>query len=346
MTLGAKDICVINASNPINTSIEWDEYVDYREGVSEIFKSPRPTKMFRSWHSLACCLETEFFVYNKPKWEGVYKYKAVILLVNRDLQAVEPLIKKLKLMKKKVAVGFHENGSDLLLQSMDPNWLVQFKKLIDLAGAQWNVVMQWQDMFRGLHNKSIISSGMAIPFDVWSHGITKPVEERKGILIGTRTLNMRIPRNTWYSLILCNRVAQEVDTHITYLNEDHFDMQDYCNKLGLDRIKVVKGPLPSYFDWLELISAHKFVYHYDTAHTLGQVLSDCLLVDVPCYGGNSDNNQYIYTETMSAQKDECWNLVNMYPYTQPATLESMEFFKVEFCFDGVQKHIVKKFNEI
>lgn len=347
MTIVAKDICVINASNPIHTQIEWDEYVDYQDGVLKLFENKMPAKMFRSWHSLSACLETEFFVLNKPKWEGVYKYKGVILLVNRDLHAVIPLIKKLKMMGKKIAVGFHENLADFHLQSMNVDWLIQFKELIEMSNAQWNVILQAEDHFKAFHNKPIISSGMAIPFTEWKHEIFTPINERKGIVIGTRTLNQRLPRNTWISLFCAHNIAKKNGTFVSYLNEDPIDMQNVLDKLGLTTIKVFKGPLPSYEDWLKFISTHKVLFHADEVHTLGQVITDAVLVDVPFYGGNTDNNLISNTNTTTLidqhkQLQDIYNNSTNKQYLE----EIFTPLKKQFSFDSVKNHIVEKMSEI
>src|SRR5690348_5486699 len=107
-------ICVINCSNPLNVSIEHDVYTDFRNGRASCFDGDKCIKQCRSWHFWPYCLESEFFVYGKEGWQGVFNYDAIIILVNRDMQAVLPLVKKLKLMKKKVAISFHEGVGDLI----------------------------------------------------------------------------------------------------------------------------------------------------------------------------------------------------------------------------------------
>ncbi len=342
-----KDICLINCSNPINTQIEWDEYTDFRDGVSKLFESAKPTKMFRSWHSLPACLETEFFVFNKPKWEGVYKYKAVILLVNRDLSAVIPLIKKLKMMGKKVAVGHHENWQDMLKQSMDVNWLIQFKQLIDMCDAQWNVILQAEQHFRAIHDKPIISSAMAIPFDEWHHDISVPLEAREGVVVGTRTLNQHLPRNTWSALFMAHNIAKQNNTFVSYLNEDPVDMQTACQRLGLSTIRVSKGPLPSYEDWLSFISKHRVLYHADEVHTLGQVITDAVLVNVPFYGGNTDNN--LMTNSHCSRLDREYEMLDevyQNSLNQEYIDERATKLKTDWSFGSTRKHIVEGFDKI
>lgn len=287
----AKDICVMNISNPVNVSIEVDEYVDYRDGYESCFEGSNIVKRCNSWHSLSAVLGTEFFVYGKPGWEGVYRYKGVILLVNRDLKHVEPLLKKLKLMGKKVAVGFHENLADFLLypQQHGLDWLPQLQNLVNQSDAYLNVMIYSSLLFKGLFSKPVWNIPHATPYTEWNHGFTVPVYKREGIIVVTRTFNQRLPRNTLAALVVASRLAEVYNTFVTFVAEDGFDMDVYLKSLGLNNINVIKGPL-SYTDWLKTIARHKVAFHYDMVGTLGQCVSDAALVDVVCVGGNSDYN--------------------------------------------------------
>lgn len=284
-------LCLINASNPVNTQIEWDEYVDYREGYEACFDGKKILKKCRSWHSIPALFNGEFFVYNKPNWQGVFKYDVVIVLVNRDLEYVKPLISKLKTQKKKVFVGFHENGADFMIQSMDLRWLLELQSLVSSSDGYINVIPQFHDMMSQIFKgKKVVDLYHPAPFGIWdtSH-LTTDQRDREGVMIATRTLNQRIPRNTINSLFLAQKLADHFDTFFTYVNEDPDYFINDLKRLGLDRMRVVQGA-QSYEDWLKLLGSHKFVFHMDTSFTLGQVVSDAALVNNMVFGGNADNN--------------------------------------------------------
>src|SRR5690242_13839568 len=107
-------ICVINCSK--DPKDELDRYVDLRERTSCFDDQGRIIKKCQSFHSMAYCLSTEFFVYGFPGWEGVFKYDGIIVLVERNIKNVIPLLVKLKVMRKKVCLMFHEGIQSFLWQ--------------------------------------------------------------------------------------------------------------------------------------------------------------------------------------------------------------------------------------
>jgi hypothetical protein len=286
-------ICVLNASNPGPTMVlETDSYVDYRMGRASCFEGSERVKQCSSWHSWAYALESEFFVIGKPGWERVYEYDAVIILVNRDMELLKPLVRKLGLMKKKTAISFHEGVQDLTAGSgvNGENVALRWIQLVDLVKESTfyiNIFGQMVPFFEGLFGKDKVKfCSHAIPSD-WNHGFSKPLRERKyDFLIGTRTFNQRLSRNTLASLATMNRYAKE-GCSVHYLSEDG-DVSSLFGKLGFSDIVVHKGPL-SWTDWLKMVSDFRFLVHHDTSSNLGQIVYDASLVDVLTLGSTTWN---------------------------------------------------------
>lgn len=344
------NICLINASNPINTQIEWDSYVDYRDGLEKCFNGDKIVKMCRSWHSIPAALETEFFVYNKPGWQGVFKYDGVIVLVNRDLQAVFPLIKQLKAAKKKVLVGFHESADDFFQQAsphhnQDHNWMRNFLNLTNEVDGVYNIMISYDNWFEWLLKKPILSCGHAAPFTEWNHGFTVPYEEREGIMVGTRTFNQRLRRNTLQALGIALKVAEKENTFVTWVCEESWCSKADLNRmfgLPIENLNFVKGPL-SYEDWLKTIAKHKVLFHYDYSCTLGQLVLDAALVDVMCVGGNSDNNFILGTASSycsSISEYELWHC----EYND--ITENLKHFKKMHTYESIKNKIETFFQEL
>lgn len=275
-------ICVLNASNPSTTlSLEVDTYVSYREGRRSCFDGQKVLKPCRSWNAWTYALETEFFVYGKDKWQGCYQYDGIILLVNRDIHSLIPLVKKLKLMKKKVAVSFHESVSDLITSSGLPNedlaqrW-VGLYDLVQECDFYLNIFGQMQSFFEGWFGvKKVKFANHCAPLD-WNHGFSKPISERKhDILIGTRTFQQRLPRNTLVALGTLNGMK---DRDVHFVSEDG-DVEPLFKRIGLTNIKVHKGPM-SWENWLKFMSNFKIVAHMDGSLNLGQICMDAAMVDV------------------------------------------------------------------
>jgi len=292
-------LTVLNTCNPVHIERESDVYVDYRPESGSWFTEDKMLKKCVSWHSIAACFETEFFVYKKDGWQNVYKYNNILLMVKDDIQELFPLVKKLKSMKKIVGIAFHENGNFFSMKSLDFAWLKQLKELVDQCDYFWNLNIPIEDMFTELFNVPVFSCWHGFPYEEWNHNFTVPKEKREGILIGTRTLNQNLKRNTLYSIFGANKVAKQNNTFSTFFCEDQLDIaqfEKYLYTLGLENIRVVKGPV-SYEDWLKLIAKHKVLYHNDASDTLGQVVGDAALVDVISIGSLTVNSDAMFTSS-------------------------------------------------
>lgn len=295
-------ICVLNASNPRSTlHLEADEYVDFRQGRALCFDGENNVKQCRSWHSWAYALESEFFVYNKDKWQGCYQYDGVVVLVNRDISDVMPLIKKLKLMKKKVAVSFHEGVQDLLGGSglnerpadLTNRW-IHLADLVKEADFYVNLFGQMQPFFEGWFGPDKVRyCSHGAPVD-WNHGFAIEWDKRPyDILVGTRTLNQRLSRNTLVTLGTLNGLAKQQHLRVNYLSEDG-DVSSLLKRIGIDAIEVKQGPL-GWTDWLKFLAQHRVICHFDQSMNLGQICYDAAMVDVMPIGSTTWNNIEIGT---------------------------------------------------
>lgn len=314
-------LALINASNPINLKIEIDEYVDYRNGIESCFEGSKIIKKCNSWHSLPAAMSGEFFVYNKPGWQGVFKYDKVIVLVNRDLEYVFPLVKQLKLDKKrKVLVGFHESADCFFKQvsayhNSESIWLRKFVDLVRESNGLCNVMISYHRWFEFLIKKPVFSIFHAAPYKEWNHGFTVHPSDREGIMVGTRTFNQYFRRNTLQALGISLQAAEELNTNVTWLCEDgwipniNYLKDVLC--LPIERLNFIKGPM-SYEDWIKLIAQHKVLFHYDYSSTLGQLALDAALVDVPLIGGNAENSQMISSDVPYIPMDNYNKLIECY----------------------------------
>ena len=277
-------ICVVNASNPRNPQGN-DSYTDFRN------YSTWEDAKWRSWHSLACSQRSEFFAYNGDNFHRVYEYDGIILLVNDSPDLLIPFIRKLKLMKKKVLVGYHEGFGDfnLKVSNINSDFLKCLKKTVAESDGYWNVIPSANNIYESLLKKKSYSCVHGIPYKEWEHNLKVPFREREGILIATRTFDQRIRRNTLISLVEANNFAKEVGTRVTFVSEHPIHKLWTWKDFELEAVDVIQGPFP-YIEWLKLIAKHRLVVHYDMSYTLGQIVCDAALVDVPCVGGNSENN--------------------------------------------------------
>lgn len=292
-------ICILNSSNPKTIHLESDEYVDLRNRKS-CFQNGKVIKQCRSWHSWAYALQSEFFVYGKPKWPGIFQYDGVIILVNRDIDAVIPLVQKLKSIGKKVAVSFHEGVQDLITSSGIPREDV-FKRWTDLraivreADFYINIFGQLDEFFMGwLGRGKVRFCNLSGPFD-WDHEFTIPKDKRPyDVLIGTRSFNQRLSRNTFVTLGTLNGWAKSRNKNVHFLTEDGVD-QNFLSSLGLDNIILHKGPL-EWNDWLKFLAQFRAICHFDQSMNLGQICYDAAMVDVIPIGSTTWSNMKIGTD--------------------------------------------------
>ena len=277
-------ICVVNASNPRGLNGN-DSYTDFRN-----YDTWEDAK-WRSWHSLACSQKSEFFAYNGDNFHRVYEYDGIILLVNDSPELLIPFIRKLKLMKKKVLVGYHEGFGDFNLKASNigGNFIKNLKRAVVESDGYWNVIPSANNVYESLLGVKSYPCVHGIPYRQWNHNLTIPVENRKGILVATRTFDQRLQRNTLVTLAEANRFAEERNVRVTFVSEIPLEYIYTWKDFNFKNVDVIQGPFP-YIEWLKLIAKHRLVVHYDMSHTLGQIVCDAALVDVPCVGGNSENN--------------------------------------------------------
>lgn len=285
------NICILNASNPKDINLESDEYVDLRSR-KDCFEGNKVVKQCRSWHSWAYALGSEYFVYNKQGWPGVFKYDGVVVLVNRDIHLALPLITKLKAAGKKVAVSFHEGVQDLLI-TPGQKW-IDLRLAVELADFYVNIFGQYQAFFEGWFGKDKVKFvNHTAPFD-WDHGLSIPWRERTGdVLCGTRTFNQRLSRNTFITLATLSGWAKEnPGRKIDYITEDGTvdHISGIIQAFGLNNITVHQGPL-EYNKWLNFLANYKYVCHMDTSSNLSQIVFDCVMLDVLCIGSTGWLNQ-------------------------------------------------------
>jgi len=326
-------VCVVNASNPEGPGN--DSYVNFQN-----YNTWEDGK-WRSWHSLACAEKSEFFPYNGENFNNVYKYNGIILLVNDNPHLLIPFIKKLKLMKKKVFVAYHEGGDDLLLKLSSPYYFKRLKETIKEADGYWTVIPEFNDFLTTAFDVKVVSCVHAIPYDEWNHGYTVPKQNREGILIATRTFNQRIRRNTIVSLITANEIAKNLKTKFTFVCEDDVDSNTLVDSYGLENVDILK-PM-NYNDWLKLIARHRLVVQFDNSYTLGQIVCDSALVDVPCMGGNTSNGSIINSGLDITLFTERFDNILKTIYKYP---KSSDYLKSLTSFQAISKNIQENFKSL
>src|SRR5688572_27699582 len=123
-------ICAIDASQPLGKNdyyFNFKDYNTYWDGK------------WRNWHSIPAVFGNEFFGYNGQEFGGCYKYDGFVVSVNSDPHLLIPFIKKLKLMKKKVLISYHESFQDFTVHCEDLQWMLNIRRLVQEADGFFSI---------------------------------------------------------------------------------------------------------------------------------------------------------------------------------------------------------------
>lgn len=283
-------ICIVDASNPkIPSGNEkyrnFENYSSYEDGN------------WRSYKSYAAALGTEFFAYNGEKFENVYKYDGILLLTDTHFSDLVPFVRKLRMMNKKVLIAYHESmhiADNLPAHGL--NNFFQLKELISIANGYWNLNTPNGDyFFEVAFDTNVFGVPTGAPYRLWNlDDLRLPASQREGIVVLTRTIDQsRLKRNSLVAIGTALKVAEEVDTFVSYTNEDPPFVGEFLKELYKNKPLRIFDRQEKYIDWLKFISKHKIAFQLDNSYSHGQTITDCALVNVPCLGGLLDNSKLL-----------------------------------------------------
>lgn len=326
-------ICVIDASNPNGPN---DYYYNFKN-----YDTHHDGK-WRSYHSYAACLGTEFFPYEMVN--KAYKYDGFIVLVDKNFDLLNGLVSKLKMTGKKVFVGYHESAhlTDNIRNFFD---LKDLKRLVSMSDGYWNLNEGTHKFFEGLFDCRVVGVPTAVPFDKWDISSMKLSRtDREGIIIGTRTVDQsRLKRNTVMAVSVAIKAAKEHDTFVTYMSEDDPKVDCFLKEMFGQRLRIIRRKKDSrYIDWLWLISRHKTLFQMDSSRSHGQVVSDAVLVDVPPIAGACDNSKLLGLHEESI--DSAYHLLDL--CLKNEIVYDLGLLKKAISFDRTRDRILEIFEGV
>jgi hypothetical protein len=106
----------------------------------------------------------------------------------------------------------------------------------------------------------------------------RPLEERRGIFIGTREFDTP-SRNHLAAILAIKQIAEALLEPVTVFNGDGWRGRRLLDRLGFadGLLRVIEKRLP-YPRYLRLLAKHKIVWQLDASAVPGQVAGDALLV--------------------------------------------------------------------
>jgi hypothetical protein len=230
-----------------------------------------------NYHAYAACTGGGFYCKTSTIPED---QKQVLVLLRHDLKAALTAVRDLKAMGKTVAISWKESGlHQIALQLADPKNFLLFKQICGLADGALSSTPDLLPIYTG--SGAQIAEFLPTPYPVddprWDFSI--PIEERSGVLIGTREFD--VPSRNHLAAILS---AVQLNQPITVLNQDGRAGRKRVEAIG--GVRILEGRL-AYSEYLRMMARHRLVFQLDRSAVPGQVAGDALLCRVPCVGGDS-----------------------------------------------------------
>lgn len=211
----------------------------------------------------------------------------VLVLIRRDLKAARQALIELRRAGKTVLVSFKETGAAQIASLMDSSSRLKLVREIcrraDGALAATPDAVQWLHAL-GARSVEMIPTPYPLEDERWNFSV--PLEERSGILLGTREWDVP-SRNHLAALLMLRPLAEAMYEPVTVFNVDGWSGRRRLAGLeypeGLLRVVEGRRPYPAY---LRIMAKHKLVFQLDASAVPGQVAGDALLCRVPCIGGD------------------------------------------------------------
>ena len=240
-----------------------------------------------NYHAYAACVGG-FFENNCD--QAINNRHPVILLIRRRLNVVFKAVQQLKKAGIRVAVSFKETGfQQIAHQFQRPDKISLLKQIISLADGCISSTEALVPFYRALSlNPDNIVAFIPTPYPIddsrWDFSI--PIDQRRGIFLGTRDLELG-SRNHFHAIVLLKYISEKTNEPVTIINSNGRKGEKIIRSSGFkpDLIHVHKR-LP-YVEYLKLMAAHKLVFQLDHSFVPGQVAGDALLCGIVCIGGNS-----------------------------------------------------------
>jgi hypothetical protein len=247
-----------------------------------------------NYHAFAACTGGVF----AHDYDAIPKdVRAVILLLTRDLSRAAKALTRLKREKKVVAIAWKEAGGHQVAEQLARGRNIElFRQCCEMSDGAIATTPDMLPLFlwTGSHRAEFIPTPYPIEDPRWD--FTRPEEEKRGVLIGTREF-FTPTRNHFVALQLIRRLAEGLGEPVTVFNLDGRSGRKMLRQLDYSEgaLRVVEEKLP-YPKYLRAVAKHRFVFQLDASTVPGQVAGDALLARVPCLGGHGTTERLVFPE--------------------------------------------------
>jgi hypothetical protein len=198
-----------------------------------------------------------------------------------------------------VAVSLKETGlHQIAAQLQNSTRLARFVRIVQKADACLAPTPEAADLYRALRgNERAAFIPTPYPVDDPRWDFSRPIEQRSGILVGTREWDVP-SRNHLAALIVARRLSENTGEHVTVFDYEGRKGARLLSEIGFGTGKLrVLNKMLAYPDYLREMARHKIVLQLDTSFVPGQIAGDALLCRIPCAGGNGAIDRLAFPET-------------------------------------------------
>ena len=278
-----------------------DPYLDFRHGPGSFSPDIHAPINF---HAYAACTKGSFFDSTEQVIAEREEFDAVLVLIRRRCWITLAAVEKLKKAGIKTIVAWKEcSHNQITRQLQNPFALSAYGKILEAADGIVSPTLAWPPRCGNVEQNAFwrklkfIPTPYPIDFPSWD--FSKPLNERSGVMIGTREFKTEA-RNHIHAIARIASLAHEFNIpRVTVVNSERkFGMRilrEMQNSFppGVLQIRETRLPYPEY---MSLLSSHRFVYQMDRSTVPGQVAGDCLLARTICAGGSSTIEKLAFTD--------------------------------------------------
>jgi len=278
---------------------------------------------------------------------------SVLLMLGRDLKACRVALAELRSAGKTVAVSLKDAGAFEVAELLGrPDRLKLFQEICARADFAIATAPDLVSFFlaAGARHAEFILPPLPVADERWDFSM--PIEERRGIFIGTRSFAAP-SRNHLAALMCIRQLAESMQEPVTVFNGD-----GWRGRRMLDRLRFTEGLLRvveeklSYPRYLRLMARHRLVFQLDASAGAGRVAGDALLCRIPCVGGNGAAERWIFPELCGHGRtnEQLFDLAARlleHPYDTLAVVEkAMEMAGERLAFEPTAKRLSSLFERM
>lgn len=230
---------------------------------------------------------------------------AIVVLLRQRSRAALKAIRALKAAGRRVFVSWKETGIHQIEQQLGWWWqradVTRALRLADGAVASTEASVTYYRRFAPAgFPVHCIPTPYPVDLPDWDFSI--PLQQRRGILIGTREFDVPSRRHA-EALRLAAELAGKTRTPLTVMNPDGARGRAQIERLlPTAELRLVEQRL-AYPDYLRMMATHRIVLQRDASAVPGQVAGDALLCRIVTVGGNGSSERVAFPDYATLNED-------------------------------------------